>query len=98
MEEDGGGGGGGEREREKISGNAIQEYSCCGPKSHMVGTEVSTSVNIFSFPKGRKMDKVLAITDSICQSNVMEGLLRAAITTKESPSRENLWRFKEAAK
>jgi hypothetical protein len=83
---------------EKISENAVQEYSCCGPKSHMVGTEVSTSVNFFSFPKGRKMDKVLAITDSICQSNVMEGLLRAAITTKESPSRENLWRFKEAAK
>jgi hypothetical protein len=41
------------------------------------------------------MDKVLAITNSICQSKVMEGLLRAAITTKESPSRENFFRFKK---
>jgi hypothetical protein len=77
-----------------------EEHSCHGPKSHVVGTEVSTSVNLLASQKEEtgKMDKVLAITDSICQSNVMEGLLRAVITTKESPSRKNLWRFKEAAR
>jgi hypothetical protein len=44
------------------------------------------------------MDKVLTITDSICQSKVMEGVFRAAITTLESPSREKFFNFKEAAR
>ena len=41
---------------------------------------------------------MLAITDFICQSKVMEGLLRVVITIEESPSRENLVRFKDTAK
>jgi hypothetical protein len=39
----------------------------------------------------------LAITVSMCQSTVMKGVLRASITILESPSRENLVNFKEAA-
>jgi hypothetical protein len=39
----------------------------------------------------------LAITVSMCQSIVMEGVLRASITILESPSRENLVNFKKAS-
>ena len=44
------------------------------------------------------MDKVLAITVSICQSKMMDGLLRAAITTDESPPREKFLRCKVAVR
>jgi hypothetical protein len=38
----------------KISGNAARETSCRGPKRHMMGTEVCTSMYFFCFPtKGR---------------------------------------------
>jgi hypothetical protein len=44
------------------------------------------------------VDNALAITDSMCQSRVMEGLLRAEITTAESPSKLKFFRCKEAAR
>jgi hypothetical protein len=43
-------------------------------------------------------DKALAITDSMFQSTVIDGVLRASITILESPSRENLVNFKPTAK
>jgi hypothetical protein len=35
----------------KISENATGEHSSRGPKSHMMGAKVRTSVNFLSFPK-----------------------------------------------
>jgi hypothetical protein len=40
-----------EKKEGGVSGNAAREHLCHGPISHMVGTEVSTSVNFFCFPK-----------------------------------------------
>jgi hypothetical protein len=55
----------------------------------MVGAKICISINFFTSQKeGDGNMDLLAITDSICQSKVMEGLLRAVIATKESPSRE----------
>jgi hypothetical protein len=45
MGEEGGGG------RGEVGGNVAREQSCRGPIRHMVGAEVSTSVNFFCFPK-----------------------------------------------
>jgi hypothetical protein len=65
----------------------------------MVSAKICISINFFTSQKeGDGNMGLLAITDSICQSKVMEGLLGAVIATKELPSREFFLRFNEAAK
>jgi hypothetical protein len=67
------GGGGG------ISGNAAQETFCQGPKHHMMGAEVCTSMYFFCFPtRGRGNERQCTGNDGLnmlvnCDGRGLEG-------------------------
>jgi hypothetical protein len=62
-----------------ISGNAVRENSCCGPKRHMMGVEVCTFIYFFCFlTRGRGNERQSSGNDGLnmlvnCDGRGLEG-------------------------